>query len=125
MLVLAIAGAAGTVGRWALSGWMYRLLGERFPYGTLVVNVLGCLLAGALMEAALLTDLVPPSWRTPLTVGLLGAFTTFATFGYETMRYVEQGAWFSALTNIGANVLLGLGAVWLGFVSMRALYGGS
>lgn len=125
IVALAIAGAAGTLGRWALSGWAYRLLGDRFPYGTLAVNVLGCLLLGVIMEVALLTDLLPYGWRIPLTVGLLGGFTTFSTFGYESVRYLEDGAWWPALANIGANIVLGLGATWLGFVAARAAFGGA
>ena len=125
ILTLALAGAAGTVGRWALSGWTYRLFGEGFAYGTLAVNVLGCLLAGVAMEVALATDLVPHAWRAPITVGFLGAFTTFSTFGYDTMRYVEDGAWSIAAANVAANLILGLGATWLGFVAARAAFGAS
>jgi len=124
-LGLAIAGAAGTLARWVLSGWTYRLLGAGFAYGTLLVNVFGCLLLGAVVEILLLTDLVPPSWRPTLTVGFLGAFTTFSTFAYETMRYVEDGAWWLAMANVGTNVALGLGAIWLGFMAARAAIGGT
>jgi len=125
MLVLALSGAAGTLARWGLSGAMYRLLGERFPYGTLAVNVVGCVLLGAGMETALLTDALPRALRVPLAAGFLGAFTTFSTFGYETMRYVEDGAWSLAGINIVANLVLGLGATWLGFVTARVGFGGS
>lgn len=123
VFILAIAGAAGTLCRWGLCGWAKRLLGGDFPYGTLAVNVLGCLALGVVMEIVLISDLLPHGWRAPLTVGFLGAFTTFSTFGYETMRYVEDGAWSSALTNIGANLVLGLAATWLGFVAARTAFG--
>jgi len=125
ILALAMAGAAGTLGRWFLSGWTYRVLGESFPYGTLVVNVAGCLLLGAAMELMVLTDAVPHGWRAPLTVGFLGAFTTFSTFGYETMRYLEDGAWLAALANVGVSLVLGLGGTWTGFSLARAVVGGS
>src|SRR4030095_9553432 len=101
--MLTVAGALGTRSRWAVSGWAYRLFGERFPYGTLLVNVIGCLLIGVVMEVSLLTDLLPPAWRVALTIGFLGGFTTFSTFGYETLRYLEDGAWWPALANVGAN----------------------
>lgn len=120
ILAIAVAGAAGTVGRWALSEWANRLLGERLAYGTLAVNVVGCLLAGIVAEVMLTTDLIPEGWRAPLMVGFLGAFTTFSTFGYETMRYLEAGDWRPAAVNVGANLGLCLGAVWLGFVVARA-----
>jgi CrcB protein len=125
ILALAAAGAAGTLGRWALSGLVYRGLGTRFPWGTLVVNVAGCFLLGALMELALTSELVPRAWRVALSVGFLGAFTTFSTFGYETMRYVEDGAWAAALANVGASNALGLVATWAGFVAARAALGGT
>lgn len=119
LLALAIAGAAGTVGRWVLSRWVYRVLGERFAYGTLAVNVLGCFAIGVLMEAIVTTTLVPTAWRVPLTVGFLGGFTTFSAFGYETLRFAENGAWPLAAANVAANVVLGLGATWLGFAVAR------
>jgi CrcB protein len=125
ILLLAIAGAIGTLSRYALSGWAYRLFGEGFAYGTLLVNVAGCLLLGFIMHLSLSTDIVSPEWRLAVTVGFLGAFTTFSTFGYETLRYVEDGSWRLALGNVGANLLLGLGATWIGFGASRALFGGS
>ena len=120
MIAVAVAGAAGTMGRWALSSWAKGLWGESFPYGTLLVNVLGCLLAGAAMEIVLRTEVVPAALRIPITVGFLGAFTTFSTFGAETMRFMQTGAWVPAMTNVGANLVLGLGATWLGFAAARA-----
>jgi CrcB protein len=125
VVALALAGAAGTLGRWALSGWAYRLLGERFAYGTLAVNVLGCLLLGLLMHLSLVSDLVPEGWRVALGVGFLGAFTTFSTFGYETLSYAEQGAWSLAFANVAANLVLGLAAIWLGAALARGALGGA
>lgn len=122
LLALALAGAAGSVGRWAVSGWIYRLLGDRFAYGTLVVNVLGCVVMGLVMETVVLSNVIPHGWRVPITVGFLGAFTTYSTFGYETMRYVEIGNWPSALLNIFATLVLCLGATWLGFLTARAVF---
>jgi CrcB protein len=125
IVALALAGAAGTLGRWALGGWAYKLLGERFAYGTLAVNVLGCLLLGLLMHLSLASDLVPEGWRVALGVGFLGAFTTFSTFGYETLSYAEQGAWSLALANVVANLVLGLAAIWLGAALARGALGGA
>ena len=125
ILALSACGAIGAVARYAVSGWAHRLFGARFAYGTLLVNLIGCLLLGLLMELSLTTDIVPRAWRTPLAVGGLGAFTTFSTFGYETLRYLEQGAWRPALANIAISVVLGLIAVWIGFVIARAIAGGT
>lgn len=104
---------------------MYRALGTAFPVGTLVVNVLGCFLLGLLMHVGTATDLIPRPARVGLGVGLLGGLTTFSTFGWETVKLAEEAQWALAAANITANVLLGLGAAWLGIVTARALVGGA
>ena len=123
--MIALAGGAGTLGRYALSGWVYRVLGDQFAYGTLAVNVVGCVAIGFLMQVGIGTDLVPRAWRLPLTVGFLGGFTTMSTFGYETLRYVEDGAWALAAANVVATLVLCLAATWLGLVSGRVVVGGA
>jgi len=123
VLMIAVMGAFGAVGRYAVSGWVYRVFGERMAWGTLAVNVLGSLLLGLLMAVGLNTALVPRIWRLALGVGFLGAFTTYSTFSYETVRYLEQGAYATALTNIGLNLLIGIGAMFVGLVLGRALVG--
>jgi fluoride exporter len=124
VLLIAVAGALGSVSRYGLSGWCYRALGDRFAWGTLVVNVLGSLVLGFIMEMTLAGDLVPRSLRPAVTIGFLGAFTTFSTFGYETLRFMEEGAYWAAGQNVLANLCLGLVAVWLGFVGARLFTGG-
>ncbi len=125
IIFLALAGALGTLGRYALSGLAYRLLGAGFPYGTLAVNLLGCLLIGFLMQVGLTSDVVPRQLRFAMTVGFLGAFTTFSTFGYETVRLVEGGAWRLAALNGAANLCLGFAGVWGGLAAGRTFLGGS
>ena len=125
LLWVTAAGAAGTAARYGVGGLAYRLVGTRFPWGTLAVNVLGSLLVGLVMYVGLHSDLLTPTVRTAVAVGFLGAFTTFATFSYETMRLVEDGALSPALWNIAANLFLGLAAVWVGLVLGRMLMGGS
>lgn len=124
ILAIALAGALGSVCRFGVSGLAYRLLGQRFAYGTLAVNLLGCLLIGAILETALLTELIRPAWRMAVTVGFLGAFTTFSTFSYETLRYLEDGAWALASLNLAANLLIGIPLTWLGIVAARVAFGG-
>lgn len=123
VLVLALAGAAGTLSRYAVSGWAHRLLGERFAYGTFAVNLIGSFLLGLLMQIGLTTDIVPRSWRVPLSVGFLGAFTTFSTFGYETVRFLEQGAWLEGAINVTANLVVCLAATWAGLSLGRLVTG--
>jgi len=125
ILLLALAGAVGTLSRYGLSGWAYRLFGERFPWGTLVVNVIGCFLLGLAMHVGTATELIPRSARLAMTVGFLGAFTTFSTFGFETHRYMESGAFLPAFANVAANVVLGFAAVWAGTGLGRVAFGGA
>lgn len=124
-LFIAGMGAAGALARYWLSGQAYRWFGVGLPYGTLVVNVLGSLLLGFLMHVGLTTDLVPRALRTALATGFLGAFTTYSTFAYETVRYVEDGAWGLAALNVAANLVLGLGAAVGGLALGRLLVGGA
>jgi CrcB protein len=125
LVALGVAGALGTVSRYALGGVAHRLFGAALPYGTLAVNVLGCFLLGLVVRVGMISDLISPGVRTVVAIGFLGAFTTFSTFGYETFRYMEDGAWRLALTNVFANLVLGLAAVWLGFVLANVWMGGA
>jgi len=115
VLLVGLAGAAGAVSRYGVGLLAERWLGVQFAFGTLAVNILGSLALGFLLELERGTDLVSHPVRLVFAVGFLGAFTTFSTFGYETVRYFQSGATHLALLNISANLVFGLGAVWLGF----------
>jgi CrcB protein len=119
-----IAGAAGAVSRYGVGLLAERSLGSHFAFGTLLVNVLGCLALGFLLELDRGSTLVTHPVRMLLAVGFLGAFTTFSTFGYETLRYMQEGASHLALLNVSANLVLGLGGVWLGYISARLVLPG-
>lgn len=123
LLYIALAGAFGAVSRYLVSGWVYQLCGQSFPYGTLAVNLIGCLVLGVVAQIGQTTNLIPEPARVAIAIGFLGALTTFSTFGYETLRQLEDGKLVPALANIAANVVLGVGAVWLGTVAARQLYG--
>ncbi len=122
IILIAVAGAAGAVSRYLVGLGATRLWGPQFPYSTLFVNVLGCFLLGMLLEVEHNTTLVSQPARLFLAVGFLGAFTTFSTFGYETFSYLNSGTIKLALVNVSANVLLGLGAVWLGWFLGRTFF---
>jgi CrcB protein len=124
ILYLAIAGALGTLSRYGLSGLTQRLTGAGFPYGTLLVNVLGSLLIGFLMQLGLSTDIIPRSLRIAATIGFMGAFTTFSTFSYETVRYLQDGAWLLASLNIVANLALCLTGTFIGLALGKVAAGG-
>lgn len=125
LLGIAVAGAAGALARYGLSGLAHRWWGAAFPWGTLTVNLIGCLLLGVLAELARQTGWLSPELRTAIGIGFLGSFTTFSTFGLETYRAIEQGDWAVAALNIASNVVLGLVFVLAGtslariFVQMR------
>jgi CrcB protein len=123
--MIALFGAVGAVCRFAAGQCVHHWLGTRFAFGTLTVNVVGCFLLAVLVHVGTTTESVPPDLRAALTVGLLGAFTTFSTFGYETMMYVEDGMWHLAVANVAANLVLGLTAVWCGLTLARSIFGGA
>lgn len=124
IISIAAAGALGAVARWAVSRAGYLLLGTAFAWGTLIVNVLGCFLIGFIMHWGMVSRL-PETFRIAATVGFLGAMTTFSTFSYETIRFLEDGRWLTASANILANVCMCLIAAFAGLVLARTIFGGS
>jgi fluoride exporter len=118
---IALAGGAGAVSRYLVEGWVSTAGKGDFPYGTLVVNVSGSFLLGFLFT--LLTErLLPhPDLRIALTIGFIGAYTTFSTLTFETLQLGQAGAMSLAVLNIVASVIAGMVAVWLGTVAGRAL----
>ncbi|MGB0238209.1 MAG: fluoride efflux transporter CrcB [Cycloclasticus sp.] len=119
LLAIAAGGSIGAVMRFIVSTGIYSWLGRGFPYGTLVVNVLGSLLMGLLYELFFLRLLVSPEVRAILLVGFLGAFTTFSTFSIETVNLIEQGDLLKAMANVFASVILCVLAAWIGLQIMR------
>jgi fluoride exporter len=118
---IAVAGALGALARYALGGWVGRRTGGGFPWGTLVVNISGSLALGFLFTLLTERFLPHPTIRTAATVGFLGAYTTFSTFTFETMRLIEDGAVAQAGANIALSVVAGLVAVYAGIVLGRAV----
>lgn len=113
-MLLMAGGVLGTLGRYALAGVVYRWCGEGFPYGTLAVNTLGCLVIGALSALADQKFLLSPEARLFAMVGLLGAFTTFSSLIYESVRLLQSGQGGLACANLFGSLLLGLAAFWAG-----------
>lgn len=121
LAAIAAGGAFGSVLRYAMSIWVTTLAGRGFPYGTLVVNVAGCLAMGFLF--VLFVDRLSDSviWRAGLLIGVLGGFTTFSSFSIETFNLIEQGEILKAAGNVFASVVLCLFATWIGAIIARAL----
>lgn len=120
-LCIAGFGALGCLARYYLSGWVYDLLGRDFPYGTLVVNILGAFLIGLIMEFGLRGTLLPVNLRVGLTIGFLGGLTTFSTFSYETFRLLEGGEFLAATSNVLTSVIVCLVFTGLGIHAARYL----
>lgn len=114
ILAVAAGGATGAVVRYLLSGWAQDLAGAGFPWGTLVVNVLGSFLVGLLMAAFLEHATASPVTRAFWVVGVIGGFTTYSAFSYETFMLLSIGNWMGGVANVLANLVLGVGAAFVG-----------
>lgn len=125
ILLIALAGSVGALSRYGLSTLAANVFGPKFPYGTLTVNVLGCFLIGFVMHVAQSTDILSADIKMAVTVGFLGALTTFSTFSMETYKYIEDAQWLLAGANVALNVLLGLIATIIGLAAARLIVGGS
>lgn len=110
---IALGGAIGAMARYGASGWVHAHAPATFPWGTLAVNVLGSLLLG-LAVRSLQISAVSVQVRGFVTIGLLGAFTTFSTFSFEAVALLQDGEWMRAGLYVGASVLLGLLALIVG-----------
>ena len=124
---LALVGLGGMIGaiiRYGAGGLVHRLYAGRFPLGTLLINAEGCLAIGFLFTMAEDRGVMSAYARLFVFVGVLGGFTTFSSFGYETFTLWRDGLAARALLNVAANMILGLAAVWVGHVLARLIPGG-
>lgn len=120
ILLVGLGGFLGSVSRYLVAGWTHRLWPlTTFPVGTLAVNVLGCWLIGLLAGLAEVRQLLGTDARLFLLIGVLGGFTTFSTFAYETLALTRDAELFRPLANVLLQVVLGLGAAWLGYALAR------
>jgi fluoride exporter len=115
ILLVGLGGFVGSVLRYLASGYVQQSTKSiDFPYGTLAVNVIGCFVIGLLSQLAEARGVFTSELRLFVFVGILGGFTTFSSFGNETLNLARDSQMMNAVANIGANVVLGLFAVWLG-----------
>jgi len=124
LLLIFVGGGCGSMLRYLLGGWTQRLAGVSFPLGTLTVNVIGCITIGFL--ATLLTGPYlarDEAVRTALLIGVLGGFTTFSSFSWETLALAQQGQWTLAGLNVLLSNGLGLVGVWAGAKVSLASFG--
>ena len=105
---IALFGAIGTLARYGLQGAVQVRMGSLFPYGTLLINLSGCLLLGFIGQLTMNRMLISADMRMAIAVGLFGGFTTFSSFGWETAKMLEAGEWLRATTYVSASVIAGL-----------------
>src|SRR5579863_6306921 len=119
LVFICLAGALGTGTRYLVGLGAGRLLGSAFPFGTLIVNLVGCFLIAAITQVALTTELISPTLRLTLTTGFMGGLTTYSSFNLETTQFIQNRAWYAALVNFGITVGGCFVAGLLGFVLAR------
>ncbi len=121
LLSIALGGVFGALGRFFISTYINKLLGNYFAYGTLGVNILGSLVIGFLF--LYFEQVVSPNLKAMLMTGVLGALTTFSTFSLETLLMASEGEYTKAFINVFLNLSLSLGATFLGFYIFKRVYG--
>ncbi len=122
-ILICLGGAIGTGLRYLTSGLAARWLGADFPYGTLIVNIVGSFLIGLIQQIGTASLLIPETTRLFLTVGIMGGLTTYSSFSYETVRLAQIGAWGEAWVNVLATTALCLGVCFLGIAVGRQIVG--
>ena len=123
LLVVCLGGAFGSGARYLLSTWVARVAPSAFPAGTLAVNALGSFFIALIMHVGLSTEAIPPLWRIGLTTGVMGGFTTYSTFNYETTELLREGATGLALANLATTLAVCLVTGFLGLALGRWLTG--
>jgi CrcB protein len=122
VLLVGIGGFLGSIARYLVSGYIQDRTGEIFPFGTLAVNVIGCFAIGGLSELAEARAFLSPEARALVVVGVLGGFTTFSTFGNETVNLLRDGEWMFAVMNLLTHAVLAIGAVWVGRATAHTIW---
>lgn len=121
IIVVALGGAIGAVARYWLGGLVNSRWPASFPLGTFVINITGSFIIGCFLTLASERMTMHPNWRLLIAVGFVGAYTTFSTFEYETLKLIEEGNILNAVGNVVLSVAVGFIAVWLGVTATRWL----
>jgi CrcB protein len=114
-ILVAIAGAAGTLLRYVMGGALARATGGVFPWETFIINALGCFAVGAVAGALDRGALLPPPLRMAIMIGFIGGFTTFSTFALEAFRLATATQWAAATAYVMITNFVGFAAVWVGY----------
>lgn len=122
-LWICFAGALGTGARYLVGLWAGKALGAAFPFGTLIVNIVGCFLIALVMQISVSTTLLSPTARLTLTTGFIGGLTTYSSFNFETTRLFQEGAWGTGLLNVAVTLSVCFAAGLLGMLVAHKLVG--
>ena len=121
VILVGVGGFIGANVRYWLGAWIDQNFGLRFPLGTFIINLSGSLILGFVATLALERALIDPRWRLAIAVGFVGAYTTFSTFTYESIKLIESGSYGLAALNVFASTLLGLIGAAIGIAIARAI----
>ena len=120
-VMVGIGGFLGAIARFWLGGYIGNRMGTRFPYGTFIINCSGSFVIGFIVTLLAERTHWSPSWRYLIPIGFVGAYTTFSTFEYETLRAIQDGSLLIAGLNVVLSVVLGFVAVWAGVMAGQAI----
>ncbi len=121
-LLIAIGGALGSLARYLVASSVVSRLGNRFPYGTFIINLTACVIIGFSLTLLNRRTGLDPAWRFLVPIGFVGAYSTFSTFEWEIFTSLQTGAFIIAALYVSLSVLLGLLAVWLGALLARVAF---
>ena len=119
--MVGLGGFIGAIARFWLGGYISNRVGTRFPYGTFAINITGSFLIGLTVTMLAEKTHGNPNWRYLIPIGFIGAYTTFSTFEYETLRSLQDGEILVAFLNVSLSVIVGFAAVWGGMIVAKAL----
>jgi fluoride exporter len=120
-VMIALGGSAGAIARYVLGSYVGNRAGSLFPYGTMIINLSGSFVIGLVMTLIAEHSNVNRNVLYLVAIGFIGAYTTFSTFEFETLRLVQDGQFIAGLTNVAVSVVIGFAMVWLGVVAGRML----
>jgi fluoride exporter len=118
--MIALGGAIGAIARFMVGAYVGQRMGARFPYGTFVINMSGSFLIGLMMTLLTERTHLSANWRYLIPIGFIGAYTTFSTFEYETLRAIQDGQFTAGVLNAVLSVIVGFVMVWLGVLTGKA-----
>lgn len=121
IIAVAVGGSVGSVSRYLISQFVAAKFGADLPYGTFIVNVVGCFIIGAFMTLTTEKFIINAYWRLIVVVGFVGGLTTFSSFSYETFKLLENATVSYALSNVAFNLVLGFSATWIGITLARLI----